>query len=97
MRTGASDVSSRRFRGQVRPDARLRNTRKTRLHRAFLDTEFLEPRTLLAVIPVATANGPIDAIGIGTSNVANTSSPVVAIDPLAVSYTHLTLPTILRV
>jgi len=82
MRTGASDVSSRGFRGQVRPDARLKNTRKTRLHRAFLDTEFLEPRTLLAVIPAATPSGTIAAIGIGTSNVANTSSPVVAIDPL---------------
>ena len=82
MRTGASDVSSRGFRGQIRPDVRLKRSRKTRLHRAFLDTEFLESRTLLAVIPAAIASGPIDTVGIGTSNVANTSSPVVAIDPL---------------
>jgi hypothetical protein len=82
MRTGTSDVSSRGLRGQVRSDARLKKTRKTRLRRAFLESEFLEPRTLLAVIPAAQATGVIQPIGIGTSDVANTSSPFVVIDPL---------------
>ncbi|MGA2704845.1 MAG: VCBS repeat-containing protein, partial [Isosphaeraceae bacterium] len=83
MRTGASDVSSRGFRGQVRQGARLKRTRKTRLRRAFLETEFLEPRTLLATIPAATATGaPMNLSGLSsvTSN-GNANSPAVVIDP----------------
>ncbi len=53
MRTGASDISSRGFRGQGRQGARLKFTRKTRLRRAFLESENLESRTLLATIPAA--------------------------------------------
>ena len=89
MRTGASDVSSRRFRGQIRPDARLKKNRKTRLHRAFLDTEFLEPRTLLATIPAAAAvggpqnilTGAVPAFNNAGGLTANQSSIQVVVDP----------------
>jgi len=83
MRTGASDVSSRGFRGQGRPDARLKKRRKTRLRRAFLESEFLESRTLLATIPAATATGaPVNLTGLSsvTTN-GNANSPAVVIDP----------------
>ena len=84
MRTGASDVSSRGFRGQVRPDARLKRTRKTRLRRAFLESEFLESRTLLATIPAATATGTpamnLSGLGSVTQN-GNANSPMVVVDP----------------
>jgi len=83
MRTGASDVSSRGFRGRVRPDARLKRSRKTRLRRAFLESEFLESRTLLATIPAATATGaPVNLSGLGsvTGN-GNANSPMVVVDP----------------
>ncbi|MGC8642896.1 MAG: proprotein convertase P-domain-containing protein, partial [Isosphaeraceae bacterium] len=85
MRTGASDFSSRRFRGQVRPDARLKRNRQARLRRAVMDSEFLEPRTLLATIPAATAVGGPQNISSLFNNAggltANQSSVQVAIDP----------------
>ena len=83
MRTGASDVSSRGFRGQIRPDSRLKQTRKMRLRRAFLETEFLEPRTLLATIPAATATAaPVNLSGLGTvTGNGNANSPLVVVDP----------------
>src|SRR3954454_1221566 len=82
MRTGSSDVPSRGHRGWIRPDARLSKTRKARLRRVFMEAEFLEPRTLLATIPAATAVGALQTIGVGTSDVANVSSPVISIDPV---------------
>ena len=88
MRTGASDVPSRGHRGRIRPDARLNKTRKTRLRRALLESEFLEPRTLLAMIPpaLATTAAPIGLTGLSSvATQGNTDSPVVAIDPLDTS------------
>ena len=83
MRTGASDVPSRGLRGQVRPDARLKKTRKTRLRRAILESDFLEPRTLLATIPAAVATAPPIALtGFQTTtDNGNANSPTVVIDP----------------
>ena len=83
MRTGASDVPFRGFRGQIRPDARLKKTRKTRLRRAFFESDFLEPRTLLATIPAALATAPPMALTNlqTTTNDGNTNSPTVVIDP----------------
>ena len=83
MRTGASDFSSRRFRGQIRPDARLKRSRQTRLRRSFMEAEFLEARTLLATIPAATATGTaINLSGLGNvSTDGNANSPAVVIDP----------------
>ena len=83
MRTGASDVSSRGFRGQIRPDARLKQTGKTRRRRAFMECEFLEPRTLLATIPAAAATAaPIALTSLQTTtDNGNANSPTVAIDP----------------
>ena len=75
MVKGASDVSYRGFRGQVRPDARLKKNRKSRLRRSALES--LEARTLLAVLPPAQyASGPITIPGGG----GNDSSSTVAID-----------------
>ena len=75
MRTGASDVSSRGFRGQIRPDARLKKNRKSRLRRSALES--LEARTLLAVLPPAQyASGLITIPGGG----GNDSTSTVAID-----------------
>ena len=83
MRTGASDVRSRGFRGQRRPAARLKQTRKTRLRRAFLESEFLESRTLLATIPAATATGaPVNLSGLSSVTTdGNANSPAVVVDP----------------
>ena len=83
MRTGASDVPSRGLRGQVRPDARLKKTRKTRLRRAILESEFLEPRTLLATIPAAVATAPPIALTNfqTTTDNGNANSPTVVVDP----------------
>ena len=83
MRTGASDVRSRGFRGQRRPAARLKQTRKTRLRLAFLESEFLEPRTLLATIPAATATGaPVNLSGLSSVTTdGNANSPAVVVDP----------------
>ena len=85
MRTGASDVPSRGLRGQVRPDARLKKTRKTRVRRSMLESDFLEPRTLLATIPGATAAAAPQNISSLFGNVgglvANQSSVQVAVDP----------------
>ena len=62
MRTGSSDILSRGHRGRNRLDARLKNSRKSRL--LWMDLEGLESRTLLATIPAATATGaPIDLSG----------------------------------
>ena len=83
MRTGASDVPSRGFRGPRCPVAHLKQTRKTRLRRAFLESDFLEPRTLLATIPAATATGaPVNLSGLSsvTTN-GNANSPAVVVDP----------------
>ena len=83
MRTGASDVPSRGFRGPRCPVAHLKQTRKTRLRRAFLESDFLEPRRLLATIPAATATGaPVNLSGLSsvTTN-GNANSPAVVIDP----------------
>jgi hypothetical protein len=83
MRTGASDVPSRGLRGQVRADARLKKTRKTRLRRAFLESEFLEPRTLLATIPAATPTGGVQSLTglFDVTTSGNANSPTVTIDP----------------
>ena len=82
MRTGASDVPSRGLRGQVRPDARLKKTRKTRLRRNVLETS-LEPRTLLATIPTPAVISRVDVsnpFGITDDN-SNESTPSIAVDP----------------
>ena len=83
MRTGASDETSRGFRGQGRQGARLKFTRKTRLRRAFLESENLESRTLLATIPAAAATGPpINLSGLGSvANNGNANTPMVVVDP----------------
>ena len=83
MRTGASDVSSRGFRGQVRQGARLKKTRNARLRRAMMESEFLEPRTLLATIPAAAATGqPIESYGLSSVTTGgNANSPAVVVDP----------------
>ena len=83
MRTGASDVPSRGLRGQVRLDARLKKTRKTRLRRVFLESEFLEPRTLMATIPAATATGsPVNLTSLSdVTTGGNTNNPMVVINP----------------
>ena len=85
MRTGASDFSSRGLRGRIRPDGRLKKSRLARLRRAVMESEFLEPRTLLATIPVATAVGGPQNISslFGNSGglTTNLSSVQVAIDP----------------
>ena len=83
MRTGASDSSSRGFRGQGGLSARSIFTRKTRLRRAFLESESLESRTLLATIPVATATGAamnLTNLGSVTSG-GNANNPQVVVDP----------------
>lgn len=75
MRTGASDIQGREHHARIRPDARLKRPRKSRLRRNAL--EWLEPRTLMAVIPAAQiARAPIDI----SPNGGNMSSPLVAID-----------------
>ena len=83
MRTGASDVSSRGFRGKSRQGARLNVNRKARLRRAFLESETLESRTLLATIPAAAATGAaINLSGLGTvTGSGNANSPTVVVDP----------------
>ena len=88
MGTGASDFSSRRLRGRIRPDARLKETRKTRFRRALVETEFLEHRTPPATIPAAipTTASPINRTGLtSVSSQGNANNPVVAIDPLDTS------------
>jgi subtilisin-like proprotein convertase family protein len=55
MGMGVSDSLPRGNRGRVRPDARSRNVRRSRLRRMGL--EGLETRTLLATIPAAAATG----------------------------------------
>src|SRR6516165_10214544 len=83
MRTGSSDVPSRGLRGQVRPDARLKKTRKTRLRRAFLESEPLESRTLLATIPAATATGAPQSLTslFDVTTGGDTNNPTVVINP----------------
>ena len=83
MRTGASDGSSRGFRGQGRQGARLKQNRKTRFRRALIESEFLESRTLLATIPAATATGaPVNLSNLGSvANNGNANSPSVVVDP----------------
>lgn len=76
MRAGASSVSSPEQRGRTHRDARLRKTRKARLRREAL--EWLEPRTLLAVLPAAELAG---GLGNLTGNTAGSmSSPTVVVD-----------------
>src|SRR5262245_31421223 len=81
MRTGASDIPGRGHRGRIRPDARLKRARKSRIRR--IDLEGLEARTLLATIPAAQATGaPIALTGLtDVTTQGNADSPTVAIDP----------------
>ncbi len=75
MRAGASSVSSPERHGRIRQDARLRKTRKARLRREAL--EWLEPRTLLAVLPAAQVAGGLNDI---SSSAGSMSSPLVVVD-----------------
>jgi hypothetical protein len=83
MVMGVSDSLPRGNRGRIRPDARGRRVRGSRLRR--IDLEGLEPRTLLATIPAAAATAPPvnlsslmgNAGGLTTSE----NSTTVAIDP----------------
>jgi hypothetical protein len=81
MRTGASEILSRGRRGRIRPEARRKATRKSRLRR--IDLEGLEARTLLATIPAASATGAaVDLTGFGdVTKQGNANSPTVAVDP----------------
>ena len=83
MRTGASDVPSRGHRGRIRPDARLNKTRKSQLRRVLLESEFLEPRTLMATIPAASPTGsPIFLTGFSDVTLSGqTNNPTVVINP----------------
>jgi len=74
MRTGASDVPSRGLRG-LRLDARLKKARQAHLRQSAL--EFLEPRTLMAVLPAPQLTGSF--AGLSTSG-GNVSSPQVVVD-----------------
>ena len=75
MRTGASDVSSRGLRGQLRSNGRLEKARKARLRRSAL--ECLEERTLLSVLPAVQVSGAVQTLS--DSNGAM-SSPQVVVD-----------------
>ncbi|MDG3008110.1 Ig-like domain-containing protein [Paludisphaera mucosa] len=75
MRTGASDVPPRGLRSRLRLDARLQKARKAHLRHGVL--EFLEPRTLMAVLPAPQVAG--DVAGISTTG-GNVSSPLVVVD-----------------
>ncbi len=76
MRTGASDVSTRGLRGQLRSNGRLEKARKARLRRSVL--EFLEERTLLAVLPPVQVGGAIQ--NLSNDNNGAMSSPQVVVD-----------------
>ncbi len=81
MRTGSWDVVSRRRRGGERLSAQQKAARRVRTQ--WMELEGLEIRALMATIPAATATGaPINlSQNAGNSNVANESSPIVAVDP----------------
>jgi len=78
MRKGASDVSTRGHRGPVRPGGRLEKVRRERLRRSVL--EWLEKRTLLAVLPPVQVGGPIVTALQEGNDAGNMSSPQVAVD-----------------
>ena len=75
MRTGASDVPSRGLRGRIRSDARLKKSRKAHLRQSVL--EWLEPRTLLAVLPAAQVAGALQDL---STSGGSMSSPQVVVD-----------------
>ena len=75
MRAGAPHVSSHEHLGRIRPDARLRRSRRARSRRNAL--EWLESRTLLAVLPAAQVAG--DLLDISPS-AGSMSSPLVVVD-----------------
>jgi hypothetical protein len=81
MATGSSSIHSRRRGGRSRPDARLKDGRKARFR--WLETEGLEPRTLLATIPAAVATGgAINLSGLSSVTTGgNANSPAVVVDP----------------
>jgi large repetitive protein len=75
MRTGASDVSARGLRGQLRSKGRIEKARKARLRQSVL--EWLEARTLLAVLPAVQVGGAIQNL---SNDGGNMSSPQVVVD-----------------
>ena len=84
MVMGVSDSLPRGNRGRLRPDARRRKVRRSRLARIGL--EGLEPRTLLATIPAAAATAPPQNLSNLTPTlgglVREENSTTVEIDPV---------------
>jgi len=75
MRASAPSVSPQEHRDRIRPDARLRRSRRTRNRREAL--EWLESRTLLAVLPAAQVAGALNDV---STSAGSMSSPLVVVD-----------------
>ena len=81
MRTGASDVSYRGFRGQIRPDARLKKNRKSRLRRSALEASRASDLAGYHPHPALISRVDVSNPFGNTDDNSDESTPSIAVDP----------------